>query len=88
VINSKPKSAVLERMRSVPARQLCDVVLGNLRNIQRRARVWQIEKEAKYQRADLLLLLGIVLGIGESFSTDITLTLNPSLSKELQGENR
>ncbi|WP_375515664.1 hypothetical protein [uncultured Nostoc sp.] len=34
------------------------------------------------------LLLGIVLASGKSFSTDITLRLNPSLPKELQGESR
>lgn len=34
------------------------------------------------------LLLGIVLVSGKSLGTDITLRLNPSLSKEFQGENR
>lgn len=86
-----PKSAVLERVGSSTAFawQLCAVPSGNFRNIQPRARIWQVEKEPLEQSADfLLLLLGIVLEIGESFSTDISLRLNTVLSKESQGENR
>lgn len=92
MINRKrPKSAVLERMGSsaVFAQQFCAVAKGNFRNILPCARVWQVEKEPLEQSADfLVLLLGIVLEIGESFSTDITLRLDTVLSKEFQGENR
>ncbi|MBC6436034.1 hypothetical protein FM036_44050 [Nostoc sp. HG1] len=87
----RPKSAVVERMGSSAtfARQLYAVTKGNFRNIQARARVSQVEKEPLEQSADfLLLLLGIVLEIGESFSTDITLRLDTVFSKEFQGENR
>ena len=45
MINSKPKSAVLERMgcdSAALARQLCAVASGNFRNILSRARVWQL----------------------------------------------
>ncbi|MBG1267257.1 hypothetical protein [Nostoc sp. WHI] len=45
MINSKPKSAVVERMgcdSAAFARQICAVASGNFRNILSRARVWQL----------------------------------------------
>ncbi|MHC5771552.1 MAG: hypothetical protein ACYTXI_39580 [Nostoc sp.] len=115
MINSKPKSAVVERMgcdsvvlsatsrRSVYARQLCAVASGNFRNILSSGlptqkcwvRIGQREKGKgiKYlypakvtwlttRATDLLLLISPALFLG------IDITLNPSLSKEFQGESR
>ncbi|MEH1823053.1 MAG: hypothetical protein V7L31_28920 [Nostoc sp.] len=120
--NSKPKSAVVERMglSAAFAWQLCAVASGNFRNILPSRlptqKCWvRIGEKLKgkgilslsplpvslypakgtwltTRATDLLLLisrallLGIVLASGESLNTDMT--LNPSLSKEFQGENR